>query len=210
MNPLLIVLLDDPSLLATEAFINGEWRAAASRFSVTNPATGELVAEVADHTRESAEASITAARAALPEWRYLPASIRSELLYRWAQLMLQHQQDLSRIMTIEQGKPLAESQAEIAYSASYLRWFAGEAERIYGDTIPSSGSDKRLLVLKQPVGVVAAITPWNFPSSMITRKAAPALAAGCTFSVKPAAEAPLSATALAVLAARAGIPAGVF
>ncbi|MFC2973126.1 aldehyde dehydrogenase family protein, partial [Azotobacter bryophylli] len=153
--------------------------------------------------------AIEAAERALPAWRALTAKARSQKLRRWFELMLEHQDDLARLMTLEQGKPLAEAKGEIAYAASFLEWFAEEAKRVYGDTIPGHQSDKRLIVLKQPIGVCAAITPWNFPSAMITRKAGPALAAGCTMVLKPASQTPFSALALAELAERAGIPAGV-
>lgn len=203
--------LKDPSLLKTQAFINGQWHDGESgdRFKVSNPATGEVIARVASVGVIETRRAIEVAQAALPLWQSQPAKQRSQILRRWYDLIMANQEDLARIMTLEQGKPLAESRAEIAYGASFIEWFAEEAKRVYGDIIPSGGNDKRLLTIKQPVGVVAAITPWNFPSAMLARKAGPALAAGCTFVIKPAKETPLSALALAELADRAGVPAGV-
>lgn len=201
--------LNDLSLLQTRAYINGEWVDGDSTFPVYNPATGEIIAEVANLGKNGAEESVTAAKSAMQSWRVRTAKDRANILRTWFNLVMDNQEDLGRIMTAEQGKPLAESRGEIAYGASYIEWFAEEAKRIYGDVIPGPGNDRRIVVIKQPIGVVAAITPWNFPSSMITRKAAPALASGCTFTVKPARETPLSALALCVLAERAGIPAGV-
>ncbi|MEJ2743276.1 MAG: NAD-dependent succinate-semialdehyde dehydrogenase [Gammaproteobacteria bacterium] len=182
----------------------------SKRFTVSNPATGETVAEVSNCGIGDAEAAIKAASDALPAWKRKTAAERATLLRRWFDLMMVHQHDLGVIMTLEQGKPLAEAKGEVGYGASFVEWFAEEAKRVYGDTIPAPNNDRRLLVIKQPVGVVAAITPWNFPNAMITRKAAPALAAGCTFVIRPASETPLSALALAKLAEMAGIPAGVF
>ncbi|WP_293764673.1 NAD-dependent succinate-semialdehyde dehydrogenase [uncultured Aquitalea sp.] len=204
--------LSDPTLLKQQAYIDGRWTAAAdgAAFAVHNPASGALLAEVASLGADDTRRAIEAAEAALPAWRALPAKNRSQLLRRWFELILSHQDDLAALLSAEQGKPLAESRGEIAYGASFIEWFAEEAKRAYGDVIPSPFDDKRLLTIKQPVGVVAAITPWNFPNAMITRKAGPALAAGCTVVVKPAAETPLSALALAALAERAGLPAGVF
>ena len=199
-----------PDLLATQSYVNGQWQSSDATFDVANPFNGECVAQIANATVATAEQAVAAAKAALPVWRAKPAAERSNLLRRWYELMMEYQHELGVIMTLEQGKPLAEAKGEIAYGASFVEWFAEEAKRIYGDTIPAPASDKRLIVIKQPVGVVAAITPWNFPNSMITRKAAPALAAGCTFIIRPAAETPLSALALAKLAEKAGIPAGVF
>lgn len=203
--------LTEPSLLRDRAFIDGAWLAARSgaTFPVTNPADGRLLAEVADLGAGETAAAIDAAQRAMPGWQARPAKERSQVLRRWYELMMANQEDLARLMTAEQGKVLAESRAEIAYAASFLEWFAEEAKRIYGDLIPGPG-DRRQVVIKQPVGVVGAITPWNFPSAMITRKAGPALAAGCSVVLKPAAETPLSALALAELARRAGVPAGVF
>lgn len=197
-------------LLKTDNYWQGNWHGAAQRFAVTDPATGELLAEVADATPAQAQQAVSAAAEAFGSWSSLPAAERSAFLLRWHQLLLAHQDELALLLTQEQGKPLAEAKGEIAYGASYLQWFAEEAKRVYGDTIPAPSADKRILVLKQPVGVVTAITPWNFPNAMIARKAAAALAAGCTFVVKPAQQTPLSALALAELAAQAGIPAGVF
>ncbi len=204
--------LDDPALLRADAHVNGSWApaAAGARFSVANPATGEQLAEVADCGVADARAAIEAADRALPAWRARSAKDRAGALRAWFDLMLAAREDLARLMTAEQGKPLPESRNEVAYAAAFIEWFAEEAKRVYGDVIPSTAPEKRILVTKQPVGVVAAITPWNFPLAMITRKAAPALAAGCTFVIKPSEETPLCALALAELARRAGVPAGVF
>ncbi|MGB8327262.1 MAG: NADP-dependent succinate-semialdehyde dehydrogenase [Steroidobacteraceae bacterium] len=204
--------LKDPSLLRMQAYINGSWVGAASGATrdVRNPATGERLGTIPDLGALETRAAIEAAAAAFPAWAKRTAKERAAVLKRWFELMLGNQDDLAALMTAEQGKPLAESRAEIAYAASFIEWFAEEGKRVYGDTIPSHAADKRLLVLRQPVGVVAAITPWNFPAAMITRKSGPALAAGCTFVVKPATQTPYSALAMAELAARAGIPAGVF
>ncbi len=203
--------LSDQGLLKSKAYIGGRWIDAdgAGTFDVTNPATGETIAKVAKCGTAETRRAIEAAGAALPAWRDTVATKRAMLLRRWYDLMMQAQEDLARIMTAEQGKPLAESRGEIAYGASYIEWFAEEGKRVYGDTIPSPSPDKRLVVIKQPVGVVACITPWNFPNAMLARKIAPALAAGCTVVCKPANETPLSALAMAELAARAGIPDGV-
>ncbi|WP_050463371.1 NAD-dependent succinate-semialdehyde dehydrogenase [Herbaspirillum autotrophicum] len=204
--------LNDPALLRQQCHIGGDWQDAASgeRFDVTDPASGAVIASVplagADETRQA----IAAAEQALPAWRAKTAAERARILRNWFNLLLTHQDDLARIMTLEQGKPLAEAKGEIAYAAAYIEWFAEEGKRAYGEVIPSPFADRRLLVVKQPVGVCAAITPWNFPAAMITRKVAPALAAGCTMVLKPAELTPLSALALAELATRAGIPAGVF
>ncbi|MFC4623603.1 NADP-dependent succinate-semialdehyde dehydrogenase [Comamonas nitrativorans] len=199
-------------LFRQHAYINGQWLSArnSATQSIFNPATGELIGTVPMMGREEARQAIAAADQALPAWRALPARERSARLRAWFDLMLEHQEVLARLMTMEQGKPLAEARNEILYAASFMEWFAEEGKRVYGDVIPSPQADKRLLVLKQPVGVAAAITPWNFPSAMITRKAAPALAAGCTMVLKPAPQTPFSALALAALASSAGIPAGVF
>ncbi|TDG13578.1 NAD-dependent succinate-semialdehyde dehydrogenase [Seongchinamella unica] len=203
------VCLDDPSLLIADSFIDGQWRSATQRFAVCNPATGETVAEVANLGAAETREAIAAAEQAMAGWRARPAKERSVLLRGWFDQILAHQEDLARLMTAEQGKVLAESRLEITYAASFVEWFAEEAKRIYGDIIPGT-ADRRSIVIKQPVGVVAAITPWNFPSAMITRKVGPALAAGCAVVLKPAAETPLSALALAELADRAGIPRGLF
>ncbi len=203
--------LSDITLLKTQAYIDGQWRDAdaGAVFAVANPATGDAVASVANCGRSETRAAIAAAARALPEWRARTASDRAACLQRWHRLILEHQEDLARLMTAEQGKPLAEARGEVAYGASFVEWFAEEGKRIYGDVIPGPAADRRILTLKQPIGVVAAITPWNFPVAMITRKIAPALAAGCTAVVKPAEDTPLSALALAELAARARIPPGV-
>ena len=204
--------LSDPQLLRADAFIDGAWRTAPheARFSVRNPANGQVLAEVADMDATGAREAIEAAAAAQPGWAALTAKARQAALMRWHGLILEAQEDLARLMTAEQGKPLAETRGEVAYGASFIQWFAEEAKRAYGDVIPQHVDGKRILVLKQPVGVTTAITPWNFPNAMITRKAAPALAAGCAFVVKPSEETPLSALALAELAARAGLPRGLF
>lgn len=197
-------------LVKTGSYINGQWLDnTAETFPVTNPADGSVITEVGSAGSAEAQAAVDAAAAALPEWQAKTAKERAALLRRWFDLVVAAKDDLATILTAEQGKPLAEAAAEINYGANYIEWFAEEAKRVYGDTIPGPAADKRIVVIKQGVGVVSAITPWNFPSSMITRKAAPALAAGCTFVVKAAAETPLSALALAELADQAGIPAGV-
>ncbi|MFO1292597.1 MAG: NAD-dependent succinate-semialdehyde dehydrogenase [Rubrivivax sp.] len=204
--------LADPTLLRTESLVGGEWVTAAdrsARFAVHDPATGTLLAEVARLAPPEAAAAISAAQAAGPAWRARTAKERAAVLMKWHALMQQHADDLARIMTAEQGKPLAEARGEVAYGASFVEWFAEEARRVYGETIPGTDAAKRFLVVRQPVGVCAAITPWNFPIAMITRKVAPALAAGCTVVVKPAEQTPLSALAVAELAQRAGMPAGV-
>ena len=207
--------LQDPTLLKTQCYIAGQWQDTQANtttpihFAVNNPATGAVLAQVTNASIHDAEQAIVAAHEALPRWRALTAKERAGHLRDWFDLIMVHQADLALLMTSEQGKPLAEAEAEIAYAASFVEWFAEEAKRIYGDIIPTNADNKRLLTIKQPVGVVTAITPWNFPSAMLTRKAAPALAAGCTFVIKPAAETPLSALALVALAERAGIPPGV-
>ncbi|MFC2973236.1 NADP-dependent succinate-semialdehyde dehydrogenase [Azotobacter bryophylli] len=203
--------LKDARLFRQQAYIDGSWQDAdgAQTLPVNNPATGEVLGSVPKLGAAETRRAVEAAERALPAWRALTAKARAQKLRRWFELMLEHQDDLARLMTLEQGKPLAEAQGEIAYAASFLEWFAEEAKRVYGDTIPGHQSDKRLIVIKQPIGVCAAITPWNFPSAMITRKAGPALAAGCTMVLKPASQTPFSALALAELAERAGIPAGV-
>jgi succinate-semialdehyde dehydrogenase / glutarate-semialdehyde dehydrogenase len=202
-------LLKDPSLLKTDALINGQWVSGASRFAVTDPATGEHLADVANLGPAEAEAAIAAANAAWPAWRSKTAKERSIILRKWYDLLMANQDDLGRIMTAEQGKPLPEAKGEVAYGASFVEWFAEEAKRINGETLPQFDNNRRLMVLRQPIGVCAAITPWNFPIAMITRKVAPALAAGCTVIIKPAELTPLTALAAAELAIRAGIPAGV-
>jgi len=203
--------LDDLNLLREQAYVNGQWIEADddARFAVTNPANGELIAEVASLGRVETARAIDAAQAALPAWRARTAKERSTILRRWYELIMANQEDLARLLSWEQGKPLAESRGEIAYGASFIEWFAEEAKRVYGDVIPHDKPGRRLVVIKQAIGVVAAITPWNFPNAMITRKVGPALAAGCTVVLKPASETPLSALALAALGERAGIPAGV-
>jgi len=204
--------LKDSALFRQQALIDGIWSDADSgqTLTVTNPSTGAALGTVPKMGAVETRRAIEAANRALPGWRALTAKKRANLLRRWFELVLEHQDDLARLMTLEQGKPLAEARGEIIYAASFIEWFAEEARRIYGDTIPGHQADKRLIVIKQPIGVTAAITPWNFPAAMITRKAGPALAAGCTMVVKPAAQTPYSALALAELALRAGIPAGVF
>ncbi|MFZ5548029.1 MAG: NAD-dependent succinate-semialdehyde dehydrogenase [Pseudomonadota bacterium] len=204
-----LATLADPSLLKTDALIGGEWVAGDARFDVTDPATGLKLADVANLGAASAEAAIAAANKAWPAWRAKTAKERAAVLMKWFQLLHANADDLARIMTAEQGKPLAEAKGEVVYGASFLEWFAEEAKRIYGETIPTTDNNKRYLVIKQPVGVCAAITPWNFPIAMITRKVAPALAAGCPVVIKPAEATPLSALAVAELAQRAGMPAGV-
>jgi succinate-semialdehyde dehydrogenase / glutarate-semialdehyde dehydrogenase len=206
------MVLKDPKLLSQRCFVGGAWIDAddGATITVKNPASGETIGTVPRLGAVETRRAIEAANAAWPAWRKRTAKERSNLLRRWFDLVLANQEDLAVLMTSEQGKPLAESRGEIAYAASFIEWFAEEARRIYGDTIPGHAPDKRILVLKQPVGVVAAITPWNFPSAMITRKAGPALAAGCTVVLKPATATPFSALALAELAVRAGIPPGVF
>ena len=204
--------LKHADLLRRQAYIDGAWVGADSgkSFQVTNPADGAVIAEVPDMGRAETRRAIAAAQAAGPGWAGLTAKQRAVILRKWNDLILQHQDDLGALMTLEQGKPLAEAKGEVAYGASFVEWFAEEGRRIYGDTIPAHAPDKRIVVIKQPIGVVAAITPWNFPIAMITRKVAPALAAGCTVVVKPAEDTPLCALALAHLAAEAGIPKGVF
>lgn len=203
--------LNDSELLHQKCYINGEWLDAdnASTIEVTNPANGEVLGTIPNMGEQETQRAIDAANAALPAWRALTAKDRANKMRRWFELMMENQDDLGMIMTLEQGKPLPEAKGEIAYAASFIEWFGEEAKRVYGDTIPGHQPDKRIVVLKQPIGVTAAITPWNFPAAMITRKAGAALAAGCTMVIKPAAETPYSAFALAELAERAGIPAGV-
>jgi succinate-semialdehyde dehydrogenase/glutarate-semialdehyde dehydrogenase len=203
--------LRDPELLRTRAFIGGKWADAANGATqaVMNPATGKPIGTVPDMGAAETRHAIEAAQRAFPAWAALTARERAAILRRWYELLLANQEDLATLMTAEQGKPLSESRGEIAYGASFIEWFAEEGKRLYGDVIPGHQADKRNIVLRQPVGVVAAITPWNFPLAMITRKAGPALAAGCTFVCKPAHQTPYSALAAAALAERAGVPAGV-
>ncbi|MBS0565575.1 MAG: NAD-dependent succinate-semialdehyde dehydrogenase [Proteobacteria bacterium] len=205
-------ILKDPSLLETRAYIAGEWVDAkdGKTFAVTNPARGDVIAHVADMSRADAARAIAAADKARHEWAARTGKERAAVLRKWYELCMASQDDLAAILTAEMGKPLSEAKGEIAYGASYIEWFGEEAKRIYGETIPGHQRDKRITVLKQPIGVAASITPWNFPNGMIARKVAPALAAGCGFVARPAAETPLSALALAVLAERAGVPKGVF
>ena len=204
--------LNDLALHRTQALIGGSWCDADSgaAFDVANPASGERLARVPDMGAAETRRAIDAADAAWPDWRNRTAKERAAVLRKWFELMLAHSDDLAFLMTGEQGKPLSEAKGEVAYAASFVEWFAEEAKRVYGDTIPATQADKRLIIVRQPVGVCAAITPWNFPAAMITRKVAPALAAGCTVVVKPAEQTPLTALALAELAQRAGFPAGVF
>ena len=207
-----LALLADPGLLKTDALINGAWTSGQAnhpRFAVTDPATGLALTEVANLGAIDAAAAISAAEKAWGPWRAKTAKERGAILMKWFALLHQHADDLARIMTAEQGKPLAEARGEVGYGASFIEWFAEESKRIYGETIPTTDNNKRYLVIKQPIGVCAAITPWNFPIAMITRKVAPALAAGCPVIIKPAEQTPLSALAVAELAQRAGMPAGV-
>jgi succinate-semialdehyde dehydrogenase / glutarate-semialdehyde dehydrogenase len=205
----LIDRLTDKSLLKEECYVDGEWVGAAQTFPVTDPASGETIAKVPKLGRSDVAKAIAAADQAMPAWAAKSAKERAKILRKWFDLMMENQEDLAQIMTAEQGKPLAESRGEIAYGAAFIEFFAEEGKRVYGETIPSPWPTSRIVVIRQPVGVVAAITPWNFPNAMITRKAGPALAAGCTIVIKPASETPLSALALGELATRAGIPAGV-
>lgn len=203
--------LNDGELLREACFVNGDWVDADDRSTrdITNPANGNVLASVPNMGAAETRRAIETAQTAFLSWREKTAAERAGVLRRWYELMLEHKHDLAAIMTLEQGKPLAESLGEVAYGASFIEWFAEEAKRVYGDTIPSHHADKRILVIKQPVGVCAAITPWNFPNAMITRKAGAALAAGCTMVIKPAGNTPLSALALGELANRAGMPHGV-
>ena len=198
------------TLIRTGNFIDGQWSSGGPTYPVFNPANGELITEVQKAGAEETSLAIEAANRALPAWRKLTAKERSQKLKRWSELMLSNQKDLATLLSREQGKPLAEAMGEVVYAASFLEWFAEEAKRAYGDVIPSHKADARIIVVKEAIGVVAAITPWNFPLAMVTRKVGPALAAGCTMILKPSEETPLSAFALAVLAEQAGIPAGVF
>ena len=205
-------LLKDPSLLVTKAYVAGEWVDAddGTTFPVTNPARGDVICEVPNLSRVETARAIAAANAAMKDWAARPAKERAQILRRWFDLMMANQDDLGTILCAEMGKPLAEAKGEVAYGASFIEWFGEEAKRVYGETIPGHQRDKRLTVLKQPIGVVASITPWNFPNAMITRKCGPALAVGCGFVARPAAETPLSALALALLGERAGLPKGIF
>ena len=204
-------LLNDPTLLESRAYVNGAWiDGSDGTFDVTNPARGDVIAQVADLSRAQVAEAIDAAYAAQKEWAALTGKERANLLRKWFDLMTENAEDLGIILTAEQGKPKSEAVGEIHYGASFVEFFAEEAKRVYGETIPGHQRDKRITVIKQPIGVAASITPWNFPNAMITRKAAPALAAGCSFVARPAAETPLSALVMGVLAERAGIPAGVF
>ncbi len=207
-----LAMLADPGLLKTEGLVGGVWVAAqdaSARFCVTDPATGQELAMVANLGAVDSAAALSAAEKASPLWRARTAKERAAVLMRWFALLHQHADDLARIMTAEQGKPLAEARGEVIYGASFVEWFAEEARRVYGETIPTTDGNKRFMVIRQPIGVCAAITPWNFPIAMITRKVAPALAAGCPVVIKPAEQTPLSALAVAELAQRAGMPAGV-
>jgi succinate-semialdehyde dehydrogenase/glutarate-semialdehyde dehydrogenase len=201
--------LNDPTLLKTDALIGGEWTGGARRFAVTDPATGQKLVDVANLGAVETKAALAAANKAWPAWRNKTAKERAAILMKWFHLLHANADDLARIMTAEQGKPLAEAKGEVSYGASFIEWFAEEAKRVYGETVPTTDNSKRYLVIKQPMGVCAAITPWNFPIAMITRKVAPALAAGCPVVIKPAEQTPLSALAVAELAIRAGMPAGV-
>lgn len=197
-------------LFRQSAFIDGRWIQSATTIEVDNPATGQTIGAVPNLGPAEAEAAVEAAHRAMPEWKVMGARTRSQILRRWFELIRGHDEDLARILTLEQGKPLAEAKGEIAYAAAFIEWFAEEARRVYGEVIPGHVADKRLTVLREPLGVVAAVTPWNFPAAMITRKAAPALAVGCTMVLKPSELTPFTALALAALAERAGIPPGVF
>ena len=205
-------LLKDPSLLVTRAYVAGEWVAAddGSTFAVTNPARGDVICHVPDLGRAETNRAIAAANVAMKDWAARTGKERAAIMRKWFDLMMEHQDDLGRILTAEMGKPLAEAKGEVAYGASFIEWFGEEAKRIYGETIPGHQRDKRITVIKQPIGVVGSITPWNFPNAMIARKVGPAIAAGCGFVARPAAETPLSALAMALLAERAGVPKGLF
>ncbi|NMP16951.1 NAD-dependent succinate-semialdehyde dehydrogenase [Thalassotalea sp. Y01] len=202
--------LTNPALLKSGSYIDGNWHQDNQHLGVRNPVNGELVHTIANANAQNVVTAVEAAKKAQKAWQQMPAANRAQLMRKWYDLMMQNQHDLGIILTAEQGKPLAEAKGEIAYGAAFIDWFSEEAKRVYGDTIPAPAGDKRIVVIKQPVGVVAAITPWNFPNAMIARKAAAALAAGCTFVVRPATQTPLSALAMAELAEQAGIPKGVF
>ncbi len=210
MSPTAEVALQDPRLFRQACYIDGAWVESSATIDVDNPATGEVIGRVPKLGTAETRQAIEAAQRAFPAWRKKTAKERAAVLRRWFDLMMANQEDLARLMTLEGGKPLAEAKGEVAYAASFLEWFGEEAKRVYGDTIPQTQADKRLVVIKEPIGVVACITPWNFPSAMITRKAGPAIAAGCTVVLKPASQTPYSALALAELAERAGVPKGVF
>lgn len=203
--------LNDPKLFRQQLYIDGQWCDAddGKTVDVDNPATGEIIGTIARGGTAETRRAIEAAQKAMPGWIAMTAKQRADILRNWYNLMLEHVDDLAMIMTLEQGKPLAEAKGEIAYAADYVEWFAEEGRRVYGDTIPSHAADKRIVVIKQPIGVCCAITPWNFPAAMITRKVAPALAAGCAMVVKPASQTPYSALALAELGERAGFPKGL-
>ncbi|NTT85628.1 NAD-dependent succinate-semialdehyde dehydrogenase [Tabrizicola fusiformis] len=205
-------LLKDPSLLATKAYVAGEWIEAddGTTFPVINPARGDVICHVPNLGRAETARAIAAANTAMKEWAARTGKERAQVMRKWFDLMMANQDDLGAILTAEMGKPLAEAKGEIAYGASFIEWFGEEAKRVYGETIPGHQRDKRITVIKQPIGVVGSITPWNFPNAMITRKCGPAIAVGCGFVARPAAETPLSALALAVLGERAGLPAGIF
>src|ERR1700741_1478261 len=202
--------LKDPKLFRTECYVDGSWVGTSQKINVVNPASGSVLGTIQKMGAEETRRAIEAAERAWPAWRAKTAKERALILRKWFDLMMANQEDLAQILTAEQGKPLTESRGEIAYGASFIEWFAEEGKRAYGDVIPQHQPDKRVLVMKQPIGVCAAITPWNFPNAMITRKAGPALAAGCTMGLKPAEQTPFSALAMAELAVRAGIPKGVF
>ncbi|MDH5529102.1 MAG: aldehyde dehydrogenase family protein, partial [Paracoccaceae bacterium] len=205
-------LLNDPSLLVTQAYVAGQWVDAddGSTFPVTNPARGDIICTVPNLSRAETARAIAAADVARRDWANHTGKERAAVLRKWNDLMIANADDLAAILTAEMGKPLAEAKGEVVYGASFVEWFAEEAKRVYGETIPGHQRDKRITVIKQPIGVAASITPWNFPNAMIARKVAPALAVGCGFVARPAAETPLSALAMAVLAERAGVPAGLF
>ncbi|MEL7937714.1 NAD-dependent succinate-semialdehyde dehydrogenase [Pseudomonas delhiensis] len=207
-----IELLKDPSLWRSGAFLDGQWveQTAHGTYALRNPASGEVLAELPVCREAEAEFAVESAQAAFLRWRAVPAKQRGEIVHRWYQLVVENKDDLATLITLEEGKPLAEARGEIDYAASFLQWFSEEAKRVRGDVIPAHKESQRIVALKQPIGVCAAITPWNFPAAMITRKAGPALAAGCSMVVKPASQTPLTALALAELARRAGVPAGVF
>ncbi len=202
--------VNDTGLVKLSSYIDGSWSDGEQKFDVTNPSNDKVIAQVHNAGVDETELAVLAAKRALPIWSKKSANERSAILRNWFNLMMAAQDDLGRILTLEQGKPLAEAKGEIAYGAAFIEWFAEEGKRVYGDTIPAPSGDKRIVVIKQPVGVVASITPWNFPNAMIARKAAAALAAGCTFVARPSPLTPLSALAMAELAERAGVPAGVF
>jgi succinate-semialdehyde dehydrogenase / glutarate-semialdehyde dehydrogenase len=202
--------LNDPSLLETRGYVNGQWIEKDQTFAVMNPATGEAIANVADLSVADTTSAIDAAYAAKPDWASWTGKERATVLRKWYDLIVANADDLATILTAEMGKPWAEARGEILYGAGFIEWFAEEAKRVYGDVIPGHQRDKRIVILKQPIGVAGSITPWNFPNAMIARKVAPALAVGCTFVARPAELTPLSALAMAVLAEHAGIPAGVF